>query len=127
VITGLDHVQVVAPPGCEAEARGFYGRLLGLTEIEKPASLAGRGGVWFECGAQQFHVGVVGDFAPATKAHPALAAADLAALAERLTLAGVPVHWSDEIPGVERFFTEDPWGNRVELISSSGARPTRAR
>jgi hypothetical protein len=25
VITGLDHVQVAAPPGCEAEARGFYG------------------------------------------------------------------------------------------------------
>jgi catechol 2,3-dioxygenase-like lactoylglutathione lyase family enzyme len=127
VITGLDHVQVVAPPGCEAEARGFYGRLLGLTEIEKPEPLAGRGGVWFECGAQQFHIGVVRDFTPATMAHPALATGDLDALAERLTAAGVPVHWNEEIPGVARFFTEDPWGNRLELVRPSGARPTPAR
>src|SRR5829696_9001300 len=95
VITGLDHVQVAAPPGCEAEARGFYGRLLGLAELEKPAPLAARGGAWFACGAQQLHVGVAQDFAPAAKAHPALLATDLYALAERLTLAGAPVHWDD--------------------------------
>jgi catechol 2,3-dioxygenase-like lactoylglutathione lyase family enzyme len=121
VITGLDHVQVAAPPGCEAEARGFYGRLLGLVELEKPAPLAARGGVWFACGAQQLHVGVAADFAPAAKAHPALAvagAADLDALAERLTLAGAPVHWDAELPGVVRFYTEDPWGNRIELLAA---------
>jgi catechol 2,3-dioxygenase-like lactoylglutathione lyase family enzyme len=118
VITGLDHVQVAAPPGCEAEARGFYGRLLGLPEIEKPAALAARGGVWFACGAQQLHVGIAADFTPASKAHPALAANELPALAERLTLAGAPVHWDDALPGVERFYTEDPWGNRLELVAS---------
>jgi catechol 2,3-dioxygenase-like lactoylglutathione lyase family enzyme len=53
MITGLDHVQVAAPPGCEAEARAFYGGLLGLPELEKPAALAGRGGAWFACGSQQ--------------------------------------------------------------------------
>ena len=118
MITGLDHVQVAAPPRSEAEARGFYGRLLGLAEIEKPEALAGRGGVWFACGAQQLHVGVTADFTPASKAHPALAATDLPALAERLTLAGAPVHWDDAIPGVQRFYTEDPWGNRLELVAS---------
>src|SRR4051794_7506489 len=95
----LDHVQVAAPPGCEAEARGFYGRLLGLAERPKPPALAPRGGVWFE----HLHVGVADDFTPAAKAHPALAVRDaleLSALAERLTLAGVPVHWDTEIPGV---------------------------
>jgi catechol 2,3-dioxygenase-like lactoylglutathione lyase family enzyme len=112
----LDHVQVAAPPGCEAEARGFYGRLLGLAELEKPPALAARGGVWFE----HLHVGVEEDFFPARKAHPALRVGDsvqLSALAERLTLAGVPVHWDTEIPGVARFFTEDPWGNRLELLA----------
>jgi catechol 2,3-dioxygenase-like lactoylglutathione lyase family enzyme len=121
VIIGLDHVQVAAPPGCEAEARGFYGRLLGLAELEKPAALAARGGVWFACGAQQLHVGVTADFAPARKAHPALAvagAADLDALAERLTGAGAFVRWDAELPGVARFYTEDPWGNRIELLAS---------
>jgi catechol 2,3-dioxygenase-like lactoylglutathione lyase family enzyme len=122
VITGLDHVQVAAPPGCEAEARGFYGRLLGLPELEKPPALAARGGAWFACGAQQLHVGVDAGFTPAGKAHPALAvpsAAALNILAERLTLAGAPVHWDAELPGVARFYTEDPWGNRIELIAAA--------
>jgi hypothetical protein len=35
-VIGLDHVQVAAPQGCEAEARCFYGELLGLVEVEKP-------------------------------------------------------------------------------------------
>jgi catechol 2,3-dioxygenase-like lactoylglutathione lyase family enzyme len=124
VIVGLDHVQVAAPPGSEAEARAFYGRLLGLAELEKPAALAARGGAWFACGAQQLHVGVTADFTPAAKAHPALAvggAAELDALAERLTGAGAPVHWDDEIPGVARFHTEDPWGNRLEVVAVSRA------
>ena len=118
MITGLDHVQVAAPPGSEAEARGFYGRLLGLPEVEKPEPLAARDGVWFGCGPQQLHVGIAADFTPASKAHPALAAGDLSALAERLTLAGAAVHWDDAIPSVERFYTEDPWGNRLELVAS---------
>jgi catechol 2,3-dioxygenase-like lactoylglutathione lyase family enzyme len=118
VIAGLDHVQVAAPRGCEAEARGFYGRLLGLRELEKPPALAARGGVWFE----HLHVGVEDDFAPARKAHPALRLSDakeLSALAERLTGAGVPVRWDTEIPGVARFYAEDPWGNRLELLAYS--------
>jgi catechol 2,3-dioxygenase-like lactoylglutathione lyase family enzyme len=120
VIDGLDHVQVAAPPGCEAEARAFYGRLLGLEELEKPPALAARGGAWFACGAQQLHVGVSPDFTPATKAHPGLRVSsphDLDALAERLTSAGAAVHWDDEFPGVARFYTEDPWGNRLELLA----------
>jgi catechol 2,3-dioxygenase-like lactoylglutathione lyase family enzyme len=116
VIVGLDHVQVASPPGCEAEARGFYGRLLGLAELEKPPPLAARGGVWFA----HLHVGVEEDFAAARKAHPALVVespAELSALAERLSLAGVPVHWDEELAGVARFYTEDPWGNRLELLA----------
>ena len=38
-VLGLDHVQVAAPPGWEAEARRFYGGLLGLAELEKPEPL----------------------------------------------------------------------------------------
>ena len=95
--------------------------MLGLAELAKPAALAARGGVWFACGAQQLHVGVAADFAPAAKAHPAFAVGPggLDALAERLTLAGAPVHWDDELAGVARFYTEDPWGNRLELLVPS--------
>ncbi len=128
MIVGIDHVQVAAPPNCEAEARAFYGRLLGLTEITKPQPLQARGGAWFQAGPQQLHVGVAPDFQPATKAHPALQVDSpdaLDRLAENLTLAGAPVHWDDAIPG--RFYTEDPWGNRLELLSSPNDRPTTAR
>jgi catechol 2,3-dioxygenase-like lactoylglutathione lyase family enzyme len=120
VIDGLDHVQVAAPPGSEREARGFYGALLGLRELDKPAALEAGGGVWFAAGAQELHVGVTGDFAPATKAHPGLRVrsdAELDALAEQLTAAGADVHWDDRIPGRRRFFTADPWGNRIEVLS----------
>ena len=118
----LDHVQVAAPPGCEERARAFYGGLLGLPEIEKPAPMRASGGAWFALGAQQLHVGVEDPFAPATKAHPGLSVteAKLDALAARLAAAGAPVTWDERLPGVRRFYTADPFGNRLELLAAPG-------
>jgi catechol 2,3-dioxygenase-like lactoylglutathione lyase family enzyme len=118
----LDHVQLAAPPGCEAEARRFYGDLLGLEEIQKPESLRSRGGAWFALGTGgQLHVGVEEAFTPARKAHPALRlpAGELDAIAKRLTAAGEHVEWDDSLPGIRRFFTADPWGNRLELLAAA--------
>jgi catechol 2,3-dioxygenase-like lactoylglutathione lyase family enzyme len=117
-ILGLDHVQLAAPPGCEQVARRFLGATLGLAELRKPAALNARGGVWFALGAQQLHVGVEDEFAPARKAHPALRVrrAQLDSMAQRLAATGAPVRWDEELAGVRRFYTEDPWGNRIELI-----------
>jgi hypothetical protein len=67
-IVAIDHVQIAAPPGCETEARRFFGQLLGLEELRKPASLARRDGAWFKTGEQQLHVGVETSFRPALKA-----------------------------------------------------------
>jgi catechol 2,3-dioxygenase-like lactoylglutathione lyase family enzyme len=114
-ILGIDHVQVAAPAGCEGEARAFYGGLLGLDEIPKPAALAARGGCWFRAGAQELHVGVEEPFAPARKAHPGLVAGDLEALAARLRGAGHDVAFDDAIPGAKRFYVADPFGNRLEI------------
>ncbi len=117
----LDHVQVAAPTGCEAQARRFYAELVGLVEIEKPAALGQRGGVWFALGAgAQLHVGVAEDFAPALKAHPALrieTVARLEMLGRRLAAVGAPVKWDSELAGIRRFFTADPFGNRLELLA----------
>ena len=123
-ITGLDHVQVAAPPGCEEDARHFYGRLLGLEEIPKPEPLAAAGGVWFAVGAHELHVGVTASFVAADKAHPALRVTDAAALDElaaRLRAAGAPVEPDGRLPGRRRFFARDPWGNRLELVAPSGS------
>ena len=119
----LDHVQVAAPPGCEERARAFYGGLLGLTELEKPGTMRASGGAWFALGGAQLHVGVEDPFTPATKAHPGLSVADaeLDALAARLQAAGAPVTWDDRLPGVRRFYTADPFGNRLELLGGSAA------
>ena len=114
-VTGIDHVQVAAPPGCEAEARAFYGVLLGLEEVPKPEALAARGGCWFRAGAQELHVGVEEPFAPARKAHPGLVVDDLDALAGTLRRAGIEVADDDSIPGAARCHVADPFGNRLEL------------
>ena len=119
VITGIDHVQVAAPPGCEPAVRGFYGGLLELAEVDKPEVLAARGGCWFAVGGQQLHVGVAQPFTPSAKAHPALEVRNRAALetlAARLQAGGHPVEWDDVIPGTARFYVHDPFGNRLELV-----------
>lgn len=115
-IVGLDHVQLAMPPGGEAAARAFYGELLGLVQVPKPAALAARGGCWFEGPDAVIHLGVEQDFAPARKAHPALRVADLAALEQRLAAAGVPLTPDDTLPRVRRCYAADPFGNRIEFI-----------
>jgi catechol 2,3-dioxygenase-like lactoylglutathione lyase family enzyme len=117
---GIDHVQLAAPPGCEAEARRFFGELLGLAELPKPAALAVRGGLWFQCGAQQIHVGIEEEFRPAKKAHPALRLQDetsLEVLKSRLGAGGIATRDDDEIDDATRFFADDPWGNRLEFVA----------
>ena len=114
-VTGIDHVQVAAPAGCEAEARAFYGELLGLEELPKPEPLAAHGGCWFRAGAQELHVGVEEPFTSARKAHPGLVVADLDALAARLSAAGLDTPYDESIPGTKRFYAADPFGNRLEF------------
>lgn len=114
-VLGIDHVQVAAPAGCEPEARAFYGGLLGLEELPKPEPLRARGGCWFRAGTHELHVGVEEPFAPARKAHPGLVVAYLAALAARLRAEGVEVTADEAIPGRERAYVADPFGNRLEL------------
>jgi catechol 2,3-dioxygenase-like lactoylglutathione lyase family enzyme len=117
-IVGLDHVQLAAPAGCEEAARAFFGGILGLDEVQKPAVLRPRGGVWFALGGrQQLHVGVDEPHQPARKAHPALVVCELDVLAARLEAAGATVDWDGSLPGVRRFYTADPWGNRIELVA----------
>lgn len=113
---GFDHVQLAAPIGCEEEARRFFGDLLGMMEIPKPEKLRVRGGVWFQCGTQSLHIGVESEFAPAKKAHPAFLVQNIESLMQHLQENGVPFRVDEEIPGVIRFFTEDPFGNRLEFM-----------
>lgn len=117
-ITGIDHVQIAMPVGAEDIARGFYSGVLGLAEIPKPAVLAVRGGVWFQCGGAQLHLGADADFHAAKKAHPALLVRDFAAFAGELATKGQALKPEDMVAGRQRATIFDPFGNRVELIEA---------
>ena len=106
------------PPGGIDESAHFYADVVGLERIERPATLGGVG-AWFRAGFQELHVSEYEDFAPAPKAHPAfeLDGAGLDVLAERLAAAGVEVLWDERLPGVRRFYTFDPAGNRLEFLT----------
>ncbi len=114
-ITGIDHVQLAIPEGGEDAMRGFFIGLLGFTEVPKPRNLS-PSGLWLESGPVALHVGVDNDFRPATKAHPAFLVDDLAGLRERLAAEGYPTKDDKPVEGYKRFFTSDPFGNRIELM-----------
>ena len=117
-------MQVACPRGGEDVARRFYAEALGMTEVDKPADLAARGGCWFRvygaagAVAAELHVGVEDPFAPARKAHPAFVVDDLAGVARRLRDLGFEVDESqrESFPDHVRLHTFDGHGNRVEVL-----------
>ena len=124
----IHHVQLAIPEGGEALARAFWVDALGFREVPKPVAMAARGGCWFRIGPDEdvtaeIHVGVERPFAPAAKAHPALAVGSIGQLeqiATRLAERGHPVDWSQRhtVEGSERFHCFDPFGNRVEILTA---------
>lgn len=115
-VYALHHVQLAMPRGLEDQARSFYRDVLGLAEAPKPPALAARGGVWFTGGELQLHLGVEEDFRPARKAHPALLVEGLAELAGLCESAGYEVVHDGDLPGFDRVYVTDPFGNRLELM-----------
>lgn len=117
------------PAGEEELARRFYRDALGLVEVDKPPSLAGRGGCWFRSYGEdgrtvlaEVHLGVDTPFVPAAKAHPALLVAtvtELEQLAGSVADAGFEVSWAERetLEGFTRFHCRDGFGNRVEVLS----------
>ncbi|HLY35397.1 MAG TPA: VOC family protein [Candidatus Limnocylindria bacterium] len=112
----IHHVQLAAPPASEGRQRAFWVGVLAFAEVEKPPALAGRGGCWFHGDGIEIHVGVAEGFRPARKAHPGFLVRDLDGWADRLAAAGYPVNWDADFPGMRRFYTEDPNGNRLEFL-----------
>jgi catechol 2,3-dioxygenase-like lactoylglutathione lyase family enzyme len=127
---------LAVPAQVEDECRTFWSGLLGLTEVDKPAVLAARGGCWFRMDGLEVHLGVEQPFTPARKAHPGILIHEAAAfdqLAERLRATGYLVEFDGDFPGYRRFYTADPFGNRLEFLtpiagpSTSASRPSPDR
>lgn len=115
-VAGLDHVQLAIPAGGEEAGRVFYGGLLALAEVPKPPVLAARGGCWFSGPDLALHLGVEADFRPAAKAHVGITVTDLDEMAQRLGAAGHRVRFDDALSPRRHFFTDDPFGNRLEIL-----------
>lgn len=115
-IEGFHHVLLAIPEGGEEQCREFWGQMLGLTELAKPETLIGRGGCWFRGDGIEIHLGVEADFSPTRKAHPAILVTDLVALANRFEANDVALTWDDAFLGFDRFYANDPFGNRIEFL-----------
>ena len=119
MIRSVHHVQITIPKGSEDAARAFYCGLLGLSEIAKPDSLAGRGGFWLEVGDRQVHVGTEdGVERDRSKAHVAYLVDDLEYWSATLANADIEIIDGIPIPGYSRFEFRDPFGNRVEFLQA---------
>jgi catechol 2,3-dioxygenase-like lactoylglutathione lyase family enzyme len=112
----IDHIQLAAPKGSEDKARKFFKDILGFEEMEKPEELKKRGGVWFRFGSYQVHIGIEEPFSPAKKAHPAFEVENIDELKEHLITNGIDVVEDNNLPGANRFYISDPFGNRIEVL-----------
>lgn len=117
VVERLEHVAVVVTD--VDRARAFYRDVLGLKEIPRPKSFDFPG-AWFHCGPEVIHL--LGADAPDLKGrrHFCLWVKDVHAAARHVESRGLPVRWDTKykIEGVDRFFTDDPDGNRIEIQGS---------
>lgn len=108
------------PPGGEAEARRFYGQMLGLKETMKPP---GEKGVWFQCDTGIFKVLPDPAFKLGAQDKPQARFRVDKAEAMRMALDKARFRHYDaphEV-GTRGFYAHDAWGNRIELRERPGA------
>ena len=115
------HVNVTVPRALEAEAKHFYGVVMGLKELPKPETSRGRGGAWYQLGEMQLHLSIeeaLGENC-VSKRHVCYTVSDLADAEERFRRAGVQISPDDlPTPGWSRFYVRDPGGNRLEIAQA---------
>jgi catechol 2,3-dioxygenase-like lactoylglutathione lyase family enzyme len=116
IFKSIDHIQLAAPKGSEEEAIKFFRDILGFSEVEKPEFLKKRGGVWFKFGCYQVHIGIEEPFSSSKKAHPAFEVENIEDLKQHLTKNNVSFIKDDVLPGANRIYLDDPFGNRIEIL-----------
>ena len=133
MVRGLQHCALVVSD--LERSRGFYGGMLGLTEIERPSHFA-FGGAWLQAGRDEVHLIVESDTtmragasAPETAlragmvTHLALEVDDLAAMLARVEEHGVEIGGGPMArgDGVDQAFVRDPDGYVIEFFERTGA------
>lgn len=114
-VLSLEHVSITSPEDLEEEVVSWYRDCLELQERDKPPGTRAKG-AWFQIGEQQVHV-TIDEHNPPKVSHFGLVVDDFEEIVERLRGSGCHIEQAASIPGRRRFYTRDPAGNRIEIIS----------
>jgi catechol 2,3-dioxygenase-like lactoylglutathione lyase family enzyme len=119
MVTNLHHVNVTVPAELEAATKHFYGSVLGLRQVPKPAA-ARPTGAWYQIGDNQLHLSVEADANGSSSRHVCFWVSDLAEAEKRFRDAGVEILPDPRpIPGTARFYVRDPGGNQLEIVQAT--------
>ena len=115
MITALHHVNVTVPAELEDAAKDFYGSVLGLRQIPKPAT-SRQSGAWYEVGNTQLHLSVEDEEMSLSSRHVCFTVSDLSEAEQRFREASVEII-ADPRPNPDspRFYVRDPGGNQLEI------------
>ncbi len=111
----LNHVFISIPAGGEEKAREFYGKILGLEEIERPDAIKSITVAWYKINDIQLHIGVENELRKSRR-HLAFEVEELEKVKGYMLENKVEIKDGIPIPGRNRFFCFDPFGNRIELL-----------
>jgi catechol 2,3-dioxygenase-like lactoylglutathione lyase family enzyme len=119
MVTSLHHVNVTVPPELEAATKHFYGDVVGLQQVPKPAT-ARQTGAWYQIGENQLHLSVEDEErGPVSSRHVCFHVSDLAEAERKFRDAGVEiVADARPIAGTLRFYVRDPGGNQLEIVQA---------
>jgi catechol 2,3-dioxygenase-like lactoylglutathione lyase family enzyme len=114
----LNHITVAVPAGEHARVRAFYGGILGLEEVPRPAELtAVYDLLWFKFLDICLHLDFTPPWRPpAENRHVAFEIEDLAAFRRYLESKDAAIREAVALPDRDRFYLLDPFGNYFELI-----------
>lgn len=120
MVTQLHHVNVTVSPELEAATKEFYGSVLGLQQVPKPAA-ARQSGAWYQIGPTQLHLSVEDEADnELSSRHVCFTVSDLDAAEKRFRDAGVEIIPDPRpVPGTQRFYVRDPGGNQLEIVQAS--------
>ena len=120
MVTRLHHVNVTVPPELEAATKEFYGSVLGLRQVPKPAA-SRQSGAWYQIGATQLHLSVEHEADnELSSRHICFTVSDLSAAEKRFREARVEIIPDPRpVPGTQRFYVRDPGGNQLEIVQAS--------
>ena len=119
MVNALHHVNVTVPAEQEAAAKNFYGSVLGLKQVPKPAA-ARQSGAWYQIGLNQLHLSVDDEPTSISSRHVCFTVDDLAETEKRFRDANVEIIPDPRaIPGTQRFYVRDPGGNQLEIVQQT--------